>query len=81
MISLFSNAPVKEKPVNLEEEAKRAKIQSVIDRAIEVPEMAIPEEMQKFFAREEASEKAEPAVNPWDVVKDFMRDGLSENAA
>jgi hypothetical protein len=79
VISLFSSAPAKETAP--EDEAKRAQIQSVIDRAIEVPEVAIPEEMQAFFARSEESEKAEPEVNPWDVVKEFMRDGLTQSAA
>ncbi len=81
MISLFSSAAVKDNPIHLEEDANRARLQAVIDRVIQVPEVAITDEMQPFFANEAVTEKAEAAVDPWDALKDFVREEVTENAA
>jgi len=84
VISLFSNSPKKDVSSQLEDQAVRARIEETINWAIEVPEVTIPDEMQEFFARDEASETAKPeaaAADPWDVVKEFMREEVTENAA
>ena len=82
MISLFASAQ-KDNSIDFEEEANRARIQAVIDRVIEVPEVAIADEMQAFFAGKEASESVKPAgvMDPWDALKDFVREEVTENAA
>jgi len=79
VISLFSSSPKKSDAIELNDEDNRARIEAAIERAIEIPEVAIGDEMKAFFAHEKVSEK--PAVDPWDVVKEFMREDASEHAA
>lgn len=81
MISLFSSSSKASDPIELKEDANRARLQAVIERVIQMPEVAITDEMQRFFAHEAVSEKAEAAVDPWDALKDFVREEMRENAA
>lgn len=91
MISLFASAQ-KDNSIDLEEDSKRARIQEVIDRAIQMPEgeIAALDGVNQFAAREDvtanaadrAAQKPDEAISPWDVVKQFMvHDGAAEHAA
>jgi hypothetical protein len=57
---LFSRSPKKDNPIESDEEANRARIQLAIDRAIQIPEVEIPErhEVKQFPAREDVNENA-----------------------
>lgn len=84
MISLFSRSEKKDDLIESEEDASRARIQAVIERALMMPnpDMSdLPEGMQ-FSAPEAVNEKSEVAMDPWDALKEFVvGDRLSENAA
>jgi hypothetical protein len=57
---LFSRSQKKDDPTGSDEEAKRARIQAAIDRAIQIPEVEIPQqpEVKQFPARENINETA-----------------------
>ncbi|MGA2730561.1 MAG: hypothetical protein ABSE96_22330 [Terracidiphilus sp.] len=60
MTFLFSRSPKNDNLIEPDEEANRARIQAAIDRAIQIPEVVIPQrhEMKQFPARENANENA-----------------------
>jgi hypothetical protein len=91
VISLFSNSPKKDLTRELDEEASRARVQAAIERALYIPEVevSVAPQVQEISSLDVACESAncatmnsEAAVDPWDVVKDFLvREELNENAA
>jgi len=58
VISLFSRSEKKDDLKVSDEEADRARIQAAIDRAIQIPEVEIPERHEQSPAPEEVSENA-----------------------
>jgi hypothetical protein len=56
----FSRSRKKDKPIESDEEASRARIQASIDRAIQIPEAKAPElhEVMQFSALEIVNEDA-----------------------
>jgi hypothetical protein len=57
---LFSRFQKKDNPIESDKEADRAQIQAAIDRAIQIPEVEIPQlhEVKQFPARENVNENA-----------------------
>ena len=60
MISLFSNSQKKDSSIESDQDAKRARLQAAIDRAIQIPEVEVaqPHEVTQFPARENIAENA-----------------------